>query len=90
MITKRISIDELISREARRLALEDFMREHEITPDKNLPQNTVSEIEILLSSTDVYYVLAKQNIMAQKAAHEEALRAIGLNPIETDPLDLDL
>lgn len=90
MITKRLPIDELIDREARRLALIDFMHKNSITPDKNLPPNTETEIEILLTTTDIYHTRAKQNILAQKAAHEEALRAIGLNPIEIDPLDIDL
>lgn len=90
MITKRLTIEELIDREAHRLALADYMQEKKITPDKNLPDGVVAAVETLLSTTDAYHILAKQTILAQKAAHDEALKAIGLNPIETDPLDLDL
>jgi hypothetical protein len=90
MITKRLPIDELIDREAHKLALADYMQEKNITPNKNLPPDIESQIQTLLSTTDAYHIIAKQNILAQKAAHDEALRAIGLNPIEVDAMDLDL
>lgn len=83
MITRRLTIDELTDREARRLAIQDFIQEK-----KTVPSDT--EIETLLSTTNAYHIIAKQNILAQKAAHEEALKAIGLNSIEVDVLDLDL
>lgn len=91
MITKRLPIEELIDREAHRLALEDYMIEKNITPNKSLTSDVISQIETLLSTTDAYHIIAKQNILAQKAAHDEALRSIGLAPIEVDAMDdLDL
>lgn len=90
MMTKRLTLNELIDREARKLALESFMETNKISPDKPLPPDTEIQVEALLSSSDLFQLLAKKNVLAQKAAHDEALRAIGLDPIEVDPLELDL
>lgn len=90
MITKRLSLEELINREAHKLALEVFMEDNNITPDKSLPPDVAGIVETMLSTTDEFHIQAKKNVMAQKDAYDEALRAIGLNPIEVDPLDLDL
>lgn len=90
MITKRLPTEELIHREAQKLALEAYIRDHKIPATKSLPDNIMAKIDALLSATPIYHDRAKQNILAQKAAHEEALKSIGLNPIEVDPLELDL
>lgn len=86
MVTKRLSTEELIAREARRLALLHFLEKN---PDsQTLTPGAITEI---LNSHPELSIIAKNNILLEKSAHEEILKKIGLNSFETDALEgLDL
>lgn len=90
MVTKRLTLDELIDREARKLALEYWIEFNSWPTDKSLPDDIVLQLETVLTTSDEFHIRAKKNVLAEKDAHDEVLRSIGLDPIEVDPLELDL
>lgn len=91
MVTKRLPLDELISREAHRLALIHFIETNKITPSDSLPPDTQDRITEILNSFPEFYTLAKTNVLLEKSAHEEILRNIGVDSYEIDAIEeLDL
>lgn len=91
MVTKRLSTEELISREAHRLALIQFIETNKISPSDSLPPDTATQISEILKSHPQIFETAKNNILSEKSVYEEMLRKIGLNSFEIDALEgLDL
>lgn len=91
MVTKRLPLDELISREAHRLALLHFIETNNISSSDSLPHDTQTQITEILNSFPKFYTIAKNNVLLEKSAHEEILRNIGVDSYEIDPLEeLDL
>lgn len=91
MVTKRLPLDELISREAHRLALLHFIKTNNISPDDSLPSDTQTQITAILNSFPEFYTTAKTNVLTEKSAHEEILRNIGVDSYEIDAIEeLDL
>lgn len=85
-----ITLDELILAEARSIAQEAIQTELE-KQGLPLPKDSALAIHIdaLLASRPDFLESAAQRVEAKKDAYSKALRAIGIEPIIVEPIDLD-
>lgn len=88
---KPITRDGLIAAEARHMAREAIQTELE-KADLPLPRDSVldAHIDALLSARPDFLTAAEARVEAKQDAYSRALRAIGIEPIVIEAIDLDL
>jgi hypothetical protein len=87
---KRISFAELVDREARRIA-EDEIERALRSRDLPLPKDSALEIHIeaLLATKPEIRSMAELRVIAKQDAHSEGLKALGIEPSHSAPIELD-
>ena len=87
---RRVSFADLVDREARRIA-EDQIERLLRARDLPLPKDSALEIHIeqLLITNPEIKVQAEARVVAKQDAHSEGLRALGIEPSHSAPMELD-
>ncbi len=89
--TKSISFNDLILREARKLA-RDKLETHLASRDLPLPRDSALEIHIdqLLATNPAILAEAEARVLARQDAYSDGLRAIGIEPTVIQPVEIEL